>query len=1230
MIKRIRLLSLVVAVFAIINIGYSQQVNVWKINSTINSSNRNINFHNQTLYELDIKTLKATLVKTPKRNAKQRSSKVLLDFPMSDGTLEVFEVFEHSVLSEELAAKYPSIKSYYARSVINPLNTIRFSLDDLGFYGMVFFKGETTYINPLENTKKVYSFTDKKDYKARSFKCLFEEDEVNNNNQNKTAAQLRTVDDGILRTFRLALACTGEYATFHINAAGVAGGTDMQKKAAVLSAMNVTMTRVNGIYERDLSITMEIIPNNDEIIFLDSATDGYTNNDTFEMLDENQEIIDNIIGTANYDIGHVFSTAAFDGFGIGVATFTSACLSTFKAGGVTGLNAPVGDVFNVDFVTHEMGHQYGALHTQNNNCSRNNGTAVEPGSGSTIMGYAGICAPNVQSNSDAYFHAISIEQIWNNITSGNSTCAATQSLANTEPVVSGGSDHTIPAGTPFVLEASASDIDGDILTYCWEQIDNQIGVMPPVSDATGGPIFRSRPPSNLPTRYFPQTQDLLNNDLSPMWEVIPTVSRNMNFSILVRDNNLIGGQTARDDVQIVVDDSSGPFAVTSHSTTETLNAGEITTVMWDVSGTNLPPINTSLVDIYLVVDDDFENLVLLNQNVVNDGSHPVSIPSGITTSMARIMVKAVDNVFFAINSEYLTIQQSEFVLNFDATEYAVCQPDDLIFNFVYNTFVGFSEDVTLTATNVPAGLNVSFNPNIVSVDDTTVEVTVTGTNAMSIGNTSITIVGTSVSLTKNYPIGISILSPTVTSPNLLLPSHNSIDISLDQILSWESDVNAQQYELEISEQSSFSTIAESYIGSLTGFLPTILQSNTQYFWRVKSINICGESIFSSPFTFTTARINCNNEFFNTDIVPIDSEGFNMVTSSINVSDAGLLDDLTVSVNISHTYVSDLTLSLTSPMGTTIILVSEACEAGEDIDVIFSDTGQSLICEINPSISSIITPTQQLSTFKEEQISGTWTLTVVDNFNGDGGSINSFGLDICAKDYYTVTIADESCRELNDGTIIISTEDSSNHTVTLSGANTNTSIPFTTNSSFTGLAAGNYTVCISRDNILNSEQCFDIIINEPELFDVQTQLNSDTKTVDINLSGASTYTIELNGEVSQVSESNTTLQLANGYNSLLISTGINCNEPYSEIFIVGDKNVVYPSPFESELTLFVTEDDKLVHITIHSVNGKLIMNEDLRSNERGEIILQLAQLSSGIYIVNIKADGVNNVHKIVKQ
>lgn len=1224
MLKKVKGLYIIIVVFSIINVGYSQEVGVWTKKDNKKSSYKNIEAH-IPLYELNIDALKTLLLKTGEKQKNNRYGKVMLNFPMSD---EAFEVFEHSVLSDGLAAKYPNIKSYSAKSIKNPLNTIRFSVDVFGFHGVLYFENKNYYINPVDDHDKVYSITEKKDYKSRSFTCMFDESSIVEGLKEKSVSKKRTVDDGQLRTFRLALACTGEYAMFHISSAGLSGGTDAQKIAAVLSAMNTTMTRVNGVYERDLSMTMQLVPNNDEIIFLDPDTDSYTNNSASTVQDENQLIIDANIGTENYDIGHVFSRPSAIG-GSGIGHLFSPCSDNVKARGVTGLSFPVGDLFDIDFVCHEMGHQFGATHTQNNNCQRSNNTAVEPGSGSSVMGYAGICPPNVQESSDDYFHAVSIEQIWQNITEGIGTCATTQSTGNSAPVVDGGNDYTIPRGTPFVLEAVGSDIDGDILTYSWEQTDNQVGEeMPPVSDATGGPIFRSLPPSNLPTRYFPNIEDLLNNNLSPTWEVIPTVARNLNFSVLVRDNNSLGGQTARDNIEIVVDGNSEPFAVTSHNSSTTLDSGEITTITWEVSNTNLPPINTSLVDIYLIVDDDFENLIMLDQNVNNDGTHNISIPSGITTSTARIMVKAVDNVFFAINSEYISIQESGFVLNFDSIEYAICQPDDLNFNFVYNTFVGFSEDVSIAPIDVPAGLNISLSDNIVNTDNTQVQVSITGTNVVSIGNYSFSIEAISTSFTKEYPISLTILSQTISSPTLVAPTNNSIDISLNQILSWSNDINAQQYELEISEQSNFSTIVDSYIGNVTGFSSSMLQSDTQYYWRVKSINDCNESVFSAPFIFRTAKISCNNDYVNNQVIPIDSTGSNTESTTINVTDAGLLQDIIVNVNISHTFISDLILNLTSPSGTTITLVSEACDSGENINATFNDEGVNLVCETtNPSISGIVLPIEQLSTFDGEQISGIWTLTVIDSYSGDGGAINSFGLEICAKDFYDINVTSELCNEFNDGSIVIETEDAENHTITISGA-INVSDTFTSNISFTELSAGNYNVCIIRDGIPNSEQCFEIIIAEQGLFTVQSILNSDS-TVDLVLDGAEIYTIELNGEISQVNQNSTTLQLINGFNSLVISTASNCHEPYLENFLIGNKTLVYPSPFRSEVTLFIAEANKLVNVSVHSVHGELIMNGDFQSDERGEIVLQLNRISPGIYIVNIKKDGGNSTHKIIK-
>ena len=439
-----------------------------------------------------------------------------------------------------------------------------------------------------------------------------------------------------LRTYRLALACVGEYAVFH------EGTTE-----SALAAMVTSLNRVNGIFEKDAGLTMVMVENNDQLIFLNPASDPYGN--TSGDLNANQTTCDNIIGPNNYDIGHLLTTS-----GGGVAFLNSPCTAN-KARGLSGQGAPVGDPYDVDYVAHEMGHQFGGNHTQNNPCQRSGGTAMEPGSASTIMGYAGICVPNVQFNSDPYFHAISIQEMVANTQMGvSSTCATVLSTGNNQPVVDAGSNYVLPVSTPFALTAIGTDIDEDMLTYCWEQMDNEPAPMPPESTSTRGPAFRSIIPVESPTRYFPNLPDLIDN-IDPEWEELPSVSREMNFRCTVRDNFMGAGCTDEDDMVLTFSAEAGPFLVQNPNTDLTWLVGSFQNVEWDVANTDNAPVNCALVNILLSTDGGNTYPIPLAEGVPNDGMHTVEVPDLVGTNN-RIQVVCADNIFFDISNTNFTIQ----------------------------------------------------------------------------------------------------------------------------------------------------------------------------------------------------------------------------------------------------------------------------------------------------------------------------------------------------------------------------------------------------------------------------------------------------------------------------------------------------------------------------------------------------------------------------------------------
>jgi hypothetical protein len=639
------------------------------------------------LYSLDIEMLKKSLIEAPK-DLQNKTSNLVLPFPNSKGEIEHYTVYEASIMEPELEAKFPNIKSYVGKGIEDPTASIRFSVTLFGLHTMRFSgNDETSFIDTYTTDNKNYIVYNKSSVSpTKSFQCLVKDNEqFALDNSNKIDQTILRASDGKFRIFRLAMASTIEYSKFHINKAGLNDGTLAQKKGAVLAAMNVTMTRVNGIYEKDLSMRMTIIGANDKIIFIDS--DNFTNDNSNKLIDEGQEQITNIIGNANFDIGHVVSTG-----GGGLAGPTP-CVNGQKASGITGQGSPVGDSFDVDYVAHEMGHQFGAGHTFNNDCdnNRDNSVSVEPGSGSTIMAYAGICVPNVQNKSDDHFHAVSIVEMINQINRA-SNCAATTDNNNAAPVVNAGLDITIPKGTAFVLRGAATDANNDALTYCWEQIDKEISKQSPVQTATNGPNFRSLKPSSSPNRYLPKLSDIVAGNLKPTWEVISNVARVFNFALTVRDNKIAkGGQTGRDNIKVTVNGTAGPFKVTSQATAGITWTGNSTqTITWDVAGTTANEVNTANVKISLSTDNGLTFSKVLLASTPNDGSQTITVPNDVASANCRIMIEAVGNLFLAVNSSKFEIKKGTLgIVDFEFENFVMYpNPNNGSFNIKLNSNSG--------------------------------------------------------------------------------------------------------------------------------------------------------------------------------------------------------------------------------------------------------------------------------------------------------------------------------------------------------------------------------------------------------------------------------------------------------------------------------------------------------------------------------------------------------------
>ena len=592
---------------------------------------------------------------------------------MPQGGFQHFAVENSPVMDPVLAAQYPDVQTYRGRGIDDPAATLRLGLTAQGFHAIILSMQDTVYITHEGKAgSSLYLSYFANDYQARqAFVCGVREDEhaVGAADASSTDSALRAELGSMrtalaagpdLRTYRLAVAATGEFAADAIARAGLVNPNADEKVAAVLDAIVTRINMVNAIYEREVSIHFNLVPDNAKLVYLDAATDPYTNDRMDLMLGQNRSNLDAVIGSANYDVGHVLGTA-----GGGIAYIAVACNSSYKGGGVSGAGAAA-NPYTVMVSAHEMGHQLGAYHTFNatsgacSGANRSAANAYEPGSGSTIMSYSGLCGD--EQNLPGYFtmfHVVSFDQIYDYTRARNgSACGVTASTGNRPPAVNAGPDYTIPARTPFVLAGTASDPDGQPLTYSWQQVDllaapytGTATLQQALTDLGSGALYRVYEFSaDGASRSFPARANVLSGTIE-LGEVYPTTNRTLNFRLFTRDNQAVGGGADYDGVRLTVFDTGSAFSVTAPAAGASWPAGLQRIVQWNIAGTTVVPIACSRVDILLSSDGGVTFPTLLANDTPNDGTELVTTPA-TPTGNARVLVQCADNIFYNVSAAF--------------------------------------------------------------------------------------------------------------------------------------------------------------------------------------------------------------------------------------------------------------------------------------------------------------------------------------------------------------------------------------------------------------------------------------------------------------------------------------------------------------------------------------------------------------------------------------------------
>ena len=593
----------------------------------------------------------AKLSEAQRKGSVERAS---ISIPWFENEQLTLELEEASQFAPALQAQYPEIRSYRVATP-DGIRHGRLNTSPRGVF-MVLLGGDGPVGILHENDQLIPSHRLERidiDAQLGAVACEVEDDVKEHNHDHAERSQVNSCFQfgATLRQFRMALACTGEFATNN-------GGS----VASVNAAYNNRLAEINVIYEVDAAVSFVLIPGNDVLINFNASTDPYSNpSNSFTSLDEGEIYIEGLINDADYDIGHSVHDVVGGGSASGRAGLGVVCVTGAKARGWSTLF----NGFSLAIIQHEIGHQFNCQHT-NFGCNSTGAQRYEVGRGNTIMNPGTIpdciganAVNTINPISSIYLHVGSIVALENHISTTGS-CFTSVSTGNGAPSsdASAASGNTIPANTPFILEGGGSDPEGASLTYCWEQFDTDgtsTGIPTATANSTVAPLFRSNFPTSDPNRYLPNLNTILSGVASDGsdGELLTNVSRTMTFRLTTRDGTT---GNACDETSVSVVNTGAPFQITSQNTATTLtaNGSNTATVTWDVAGTTANGINAANVDILFSDNGGSTFSFTIAAATPNDGSHTFIIPA-FATSSGRIMIRGTGNIFLDINDAPITI-----------------------------------------------------------------------------------------------------------------------------------------------------------------------------------------------------------------------------------------------------------------------------------------------------------------------------------------------------------------------------------------------------------------------------------------------------------------------------------------------------------------------------------------------------------------------------------------------